>query len=141
MSTDIRRWIKEEKQLVRLLYRKGFLSRKVNDLYWAEYHFTGKKIKYKGCKFSHTLYFPEVHYCTVDYWGEADEHSIVDELFQTLWWDHAETSNWDNTSGEWPTSSFKIVSRRKLIKYLRKLPTKISDNKINKILNKINFDY
>jgi len=42
--------------------------------------------------------------------------------------------NWDNTSGEWPNSTFPKMTRQQFIKYLEKLPTKVNDNKINKVL-------
>ena len=131
-----RLWTKQEKRIVRLLYRKGFLKDfKIKDLYWAEYSWLGKKkYKSKRSKYSYPVYMPEVHYFTTDYWGESDEHSVVGTIKEHLWWDHADTENWDDTSGEWPKSKFPRMNREQFIKYLEKLPTKISDNKINRVL-------
>ena len=39
-----RLWIKQEKRIVKLLYKKGFLKDfKVEDLYWAEFSWFNKK--------------------------------------------------------------------------------------------------
>ena len=137
-----RLWIKQEKRIVRLLYRKGLLSDfKVSDFYWAEYHWSNKK-KYrsKHSKYRYPVYMPEVHYGTTDYWGEGDEHSIVDNILQSLFWENIDDENWDSTSGEWPKSTFPRMNREQFIKYLSKLTTKVNNNKINKILKTQNID-
>jgi hypothetical protein len=135
-----RRWIKQEKQIVYLLYRKGLLKDfKVSDFYWAEYKWLGKRLrKSRDNKYRFPIYMPEVHYSTTDYWGESDEHSIVDHIMNFLWWEHADTENWDDTSGEWPKSTFKSMNRNQFIKYLKRLPTVVPDCKINKVLNRTN---
>ena len=131
-----RLWTKQEKRIVKLLYRKGLLKDfKITDLYWAEFNwFRGRKYKSRYSKYSYPVYMPEVHYMTTDYWGESDEHSIVGSVKEHLWWGHAEMENWDDTSGEWPKSTFPKMTRQQFIKYLEKLPTKVNDNKINKLL-------
>ena len=139
MATDPkikRSWIKQEKQIVKLLYQKGLLQDyNLDNLYWAEYHrYNNKKYKSSYGKYSWPVYMPEVHYMTTDYWGESDEHSIVGTIKDEFWWGHAEMENWDDTSGEWPNSTFPIMTREQFIKYLEKLPTKVNDNKINKVL-------
>jgi hypothetical protein len=143
-----RTWIKQEKRIVRLLYRKGLLGDfKIRDLYWAEYNwFRSRKYKsktnsYDGKRYKYPIYMPEVHYYTSDYWGEGDEHSIVGTVLDHLYWDNIDEENFDPTSGEWPKSLFNCgMSREQFIKYLSKLPTKVSDNKINKILKTKNID-
>jgi hypothetical protein len=142
-----RRWIKQEKRIVRLLYRKGFLKDfKIKDLYWAEYNWLGRKKyrtkpnRYDGKFYRFPVYMPEVHYCTTDYWGESDEHSIVSHVLEVLHWSNIDTENWDETSGEWPKSTFKMMTRDKFIRYLNSLPTINSDNKINRILKKMGID-
>ena len=131
-----RLWTKQEKRIVKLLYKKGFLKDfKTEDLYWAEFSwFNKKKYKSKHSKYSYPVYMPEIHYMTTDYWGESDEHSIVGTIKEEFWWGHAEMENWDNTSGEWPNSTFPKMTRQQFIKYLEKLPTKVNDNKIKKVL-------
>ncbi len=139
-----RRWVKQEKRIVRLLYRKGFLKDfKVGDLYWAEYHWFKKKQyksrtnKYDGKRYRYPVYMPEVHYCSTDYWGESDEHSIVSHVLDMLHWQHIDTTDWDETSGEFPKSTFKRMDRDQFIKYLKQLPTVVPDNKINKVLKNV----
>jgi hypothetical protein len=137
-----RLWIKQEKRIVHLLYKKGLLTDfNVSDLYWAEYRWSNKK-KYrsKHTKYRYPVYMPEVHYWTTDYWGEGDEHSIVDNILDSLFWDNIDHENWDSTSGEWPKSTFPRMNREQFIKYLCKLPTKVNNNKINKILKTQNID-
>ena len=142
-----RRWIKEEKQIVYLLYRKGFIVKdefKLEDLYWASYHWYNRKCYntkhnlYDGKRYRHPVYMPEIHFCTTDYWGESDEHGIVDIVLQELYWEHVDTTNWDSDSGEYPKSSFKKMTRGQFIKYLKGLSTKVGDRKINTILKRVN---
>ncbi len=139
-----RRGIKEEKQIVYLLYRKGFIKGefKLDDLYWAEYHWYNRKCyktkpnSYDGKRYRHPVYMPEVHFCTTDYWGESDEHSIVDSVLERLHWEYIDTTNWDSDSGEYPKSTFPKMTRANFIHYLEKLPTVVSDNQIKKVLRK-----
>ena len=134
-----RRWIKEEKQIVYLLYRKGLLEDfKIKDLYWAEYHWRNRKHYRSSGGYRWPVYMPEVHFWTTDYWGEGDEHSVVDAIIQDLYWQNIDTTNWDSESGEYPPSKFRRMERGQFIKYLKKLPTKIGDRKINKLLKKVN---
>lgn len=110
MRTKTRIHIKQEKIIVGLLYKKGLISKSISQLYWAEYSraFRPKKSK-EGIRF--TRYLPEIFYCQADYWGEYDEIGIV-----------ADTCD-------------RLKYRRKyLIRKLRKMPTKIHDNKIRKVL-------
>lgn len=134
-----RQWIKEEKQIVYLLYRKGLLEDfKLTDFYWAEFHRLKKHYRSKNRKYKYSVYMPEIHFCTTDYWGESDEHSIVDSVRQTLYWENIDTTDWDVDSGEYPKSTFRNIGRRQFIQYLKKLPTKVGDNKINKVLKNTN---
>ncbi len=139
-----RRWAKEEKRIVELLYKKGFIKGefKLQDLYWAEYHWYNRKCykskhnSYDGKRYRFPIYMPEIHFCTSDYWGESDEHSIVDSVLERLHWEYIDTTNWDSDSGEYPKSKFKKMTRANFIHYLEKLPTVVSDNQIKKVLRK-----
>jgi hypothetical protein len=143
-----RRWVKEEKRIVSLLYRKGFLKDfKVEDLYWAEYNWRTKKTyrtrpnSYDGKRYRFPVFLPEVHYFTTDYWGEGDEHSIVSHVMEHLYWENVDTTNWDPDSGEYPKSIFNTrMTRPQFIKYLKGLPTVVPDHKINKILRTMSID-
>jgi hypothetical protein len=141
-----RKWIKEEKRIVSLLYKKGFLKDfKVEDLYWAEYHWHNRKL-YKsrsnkcdedGEIYRYPIYMPEIHYCTTDYWGESDEHSIVSHVKERLYWEHVDNTNWD-PEYDYPKSTFNMrMTRLQFIKYLKKLPTIVPDNKINRVLKRM----
>lgn len=131
MATDLRVWKKQEKRIVRLLYRKGFLKDyKVHELYMASYGTLRVQKKKHGRTYRKQIYLPEVHYWTVDYWGECDEHSLVNSVLQNLYW--------DNVTGEkdergYYISAFKYKGRNWFIKYLKKFPTVRTDSKINKV--------
>lgn len=144
MKKHIKLWIKQEKRIVKLIYKKGFLNNfKIKDLYWASYRTTGKRYKSKEKKYRWTEFYPEVHYSTTDYWGECDEHSVVGKIQETLYWTHIDERNWNPNSGEMPKSLFRFIGpkhRKKFIKYLEKLPNKLNDNKIKKVINKIKLD-
>lgn len=129
-----RQWVKEEKITMRLLYKKGLLEGfKIKDLYWQEYYYTKKHCKTKG-GFCHCIYMPEVYYSTTDYWGETDEHSVVDHVKQDLYWGAVDVSEMDEDG--LPQSKFPRMNRRQFIAYLKRLPTKVNDRRINTILNK-----
>ncbi len=132
MVKSIRKWVKDEKRIVRLLYRKGLI--KETDLYWAEYRHSGRTIKSPNGKYRHTVYFPEVHYCTTDYWGECDEHSIVDSILDNMHW--SDLKPWDEKESTYPESNFKYKGRAWFIRYLSKLKTVRNDSEINSILKR-----
>ncbi len=141
-----RRWIKEEKQIVELLYKKGFIKGefKLEDLYWESYNWFNKKCyktkpnPYDGKRYRFPIYMPAIYFSTSDYWGESDEHSVVDVVLERLYWEHVDMTNWDSDSGEYPVSTFPRMTRGQFIKYLKGLPTKVGDNKIKKVLKKTN---
>lgn len=146
MKKYFKTFIKQEKRIVKLLYKKGMLDNfKLEELYWASYLKTGKKYWYgsKGKTYRWPEFYPEVYYSTSDYWGECDEHSVVEHIQQTLYWTHIDERNWNPNNGEMPKSLFKyygIRYRKNFINYLESLPTKRSDNKIRKVINKIRLD-
>lgn len=136
-----RRWVKEEKRLVYLMYRAGLLATfpKIEELYWKEYHSLKKTYKSKnvngdGRRYKFSIYMPEIHYCTTNYWGESDEHSIVDHVWQGLYWTHIDEANYDPTSFEYPNSLAPKMTRLQFIKYLKTLSVKVEDKKIKKVL-------
>lgn len=133
-------WNKQEKRIVRLIYRKGFLSDMPN-LYWASYKETGKKYKNKGSSYSWYGCLDEVYYCTWDYWGECDEHPLVDGIIDNLTAKGIPDSILEDCGYDYykamKHSSFQYKGRKWFIKYLEGLPTIRCDSKINKVL-KIN---
>lgn len=135
-------WNKQEKQIVRLLYRKGFISpESTKEYYWESFKRSGKRYRpsnkrYSGRKYDG--YLDEVHYSTTDYWGEVDEHPLVDGVINHLAWEGVpeDLSQVDNDD-MWKvldTSSFQYKGRKWFIKYLKSLPTVRCDSKINENL-------
>ena len=120
MRNNLKIWLKQEKRIVKLLYKKGFLEdfgSHHKNLYWESY----KNI-------------PEIYSVSFDYYGEAIERSLIDSCIENLYWENAiMDEDWDQES--FPVSTFKEGKTRKMfIKYLSSLPTKVSNSKINKVL-------
>lgn len=130
----LRKWVKEEKRLVKLLYQKGFLKgqHSLEGLYWAEYKRTGKKYKYG--KHNFPSYYPEIHFCTCDYWVEYDEYGLVDKILEEFYWSGINSEHIDNYESGFPPSETKVTNRKKLMEHLKTLPTVIKDSKINKVI-------
>ena len=82
--------------------------------------------------YKYVRYFPEIHFGTVDYWGDGDEYPLVDFILESLYWDNAIKGTEDDS--DYPDSTFKYKGRKWLIKYLSDLPTKQFDNIITKRL-------
>lgn len=75
------RVFKKHSQIIaRQLLKAGHMSPEFfNGLYWEAFRRKpNKKGKYK------LQYFTELHYWTRDYWGEYDEHSIINLAFDIL---------------------------------------------------------
>lgn len=134
-----RTWNKQEKRIVRLLYRKGLIGMDINELYWASYKRSTDRYKdkrYPTRKWDN--YLDEVHYCTCDYWGECDEYGLVDGIIEKLIWDNVPEEINDPMSDDmwyqYNHSTFEHTTRKKFIRYLQSLPTVRCDNKINEVL-------
>lgn len=69
-------WNKQEKRIVRLLYRKGF-DIDLSNLYWTSYKKTGKKYRRKGSTFSSPGYRDEVVFDSIHvyYDNRGDEYN------------------------------------------------------------------
>ena len=102
---------------------------------------TGKRYKNKGSSFIWRGYLDEVYYCTWNYWGECDEHPLIDEIIDNLIEKGIPDSVFEDCGYDYykaiKHSSFQYKGRRWFIKYLKGLPTVRCDSKINKLL-KIN---
>ncbi len=125
-------WIKQEKRIVQLLYKKGLIDLPLNELYWNEYKTSNR---YISGKYRFSNYLPEIHFCTTDYWGESDEHSLVDSILDSWYWEHSYTDE-TQQEGDYPLSNFKYRGRRWLIKHLKEFKSVNSDNKINRLLKR-----
>lgn len=136
MSTKLRLWKKQEKQIVKLLYRKGLLDFKLEQLYWESFHVLNIQKRKHGNKHKRHIYAPELYFSTIDYWGEGNEYSVVSSIAEAFYWDNIIDPEIYNVKIE---SSFSYNSRPQLINYLKTLPTKRIDSKINKVL-KLNYN-
>lgn len=134
-------WNKQEKQIIRLLYRKGIISPEdIKGYYWESFKRSGKRYrlkgKYSGRKFDG--YLDEVYYYTFDYWGEMNEHPVVDSIIDRLIWTGVTQDlnqvDVDDMCKVLGSSFFKYQRRKWFIKYLKALPTVRCDSKINEIL-------
>ncbi len=125
MKKIVRKWIKEEKRIVKLLYRKGLLNYcidNINELYWSSYVDHVKK-----------TYLPEIYYSTKEYDGEYDEYSIVEISIDRILY------KYDDSNEELKclvNFCYKKDNRNLFITHLKSLPTIRNDHKINKILIK-----
>lgn len=137
MSTKVRIWKKQEKRIVKLLYRKGLIEEfQLSDLYWAEYTLLHKRKRKHGRKYRFNKYAPEIHFSTIDYWGECDEHSLVSSVIDRLYWENIndDLDKCDLELKGYPKSTFNCKGRNWFINYLQSLPTKRNDCKINAVL-------
>lgn len=130
----MRKFLKQEKRIIKLLYRKGVIDDmclKPRQLYWACYTSAGKKEK---GKYKFDIYMPELHYCETDYWGEADEYSIVYRIRESLVYSSYPSDDIEECELAGLGPSYKYKGRENLIRYLKTFPTKKSDSKINSCL-------
>lgn len=126
---------KQEKRIVKLLYKKGLITDfSISEFYWCEHR------SLRHWKSHKPLYVPEVYFGSgPDYWGEYDEHELVYTIINRLYFENLKKDT--DATGAPQESSFKYKGRRWFINYLKKLPTKVSDNKINRVVKRIHIDY
>lgn len=133
MCKAIRIFKKQEKRIVKLLYKKGLIDIDLKELYWSEYKPYKSRRRRGKTEYSFQRSYPEVHFSQVDYWGECDEFGLVDKVLEELYWDNVEKENMPDF--DYPESKFKYKGRQWFIEYLSKLPTVKFDSKINQVLN------
>lgn len=135
MKKHIRKHLKDEKRILKLMYKKGIfevLNIDLKNLSW-EYLLYGKRLRRRKGKNKYAFRecLPELHEWTQDYWGEGDSHSVVDSFKQYLFWETAR--EFDEASG-FPINHKYPVKNKQIIKYLNNLPTKNSNSKFNRVL-------
>lgn len=132
MNKVYRKHLKDEKRILKLMYKKGIIDSlgfNLDNLGW-EYFLPYKRTrKRKGDrKWTFSEYLPQLHEYTVDYWGEGDSYSIVEYYKQCV---HYEISEVDEDSlfptGKYPSNSF-------MIKHLRGMRTVKNDSRFNRFL-------
>lgn len=136
MKKYIRKHLKDEKRILKLMYKKGIFDLLHIDLKSTAWECLkkGKKLrKRKGKReYGYTQYLPELHVFSCDYWGEWDSRSVLECYKDYLW--YAENDELDEYGH--PINKFNF-STSNIIKHLQSLPTKINNGKINYYL-KIN---
>lgn len=137
----IRSWVKQEKRLVKLMYRKGFIDAfiDINNLYWEEYKLYGKRYRSKHDSKKYQGYLPEIYLAVMDYWREVDEIPLVRSFVEHHIWENIPDDKLSKLGEAYmedvmELSDFKYKGRRWLIKWLSGKPNVRCDNKINKIL-------
>jgi hypothetical protein len=133
---EIRRRIKEDKRIIILLYRKGKLALlcDINQLYWESYNFISISPKGKHRKYRRLMYLAEIHFSTTDYFGETDEHAVIDRHLEYKFWEDA-GEDWDGMN-EIP-ASIRNYTRKQLIRDLKSQPNvKYGSKEINYILRR-----
>ena len=84
--------------IARLALRAGYITQSLyNDLYFASFRQRRRKRKSHKNRYWSLNYYDELYYCTVDYWGEADEHSLIRTVIDTHFWGEAKV---DEVTGE-----------------------------------------
>jgi hypothetical protein len=135
MKKYIRKHIKDEKRILKLMYKKGIINELVNDIEdcgWA-YLLKGNRQRSRNGSFNFYDYLPEFHLHTTDYWGDGDSRSLVNVFRENIM-----MANADFCVVKGLIKVNKSVEDAKgLIKYLNSLPTTIRDNKFNKYLKVI----
>lgn len=119
---------KQDKRILKLLYRTGLLEEyhiPIDEIYWD----TLRRIGNKGYKYIQTPC-----HCTFDYWGECDDYCIIDRVMECLFYANVDRNPMDFDEEPRLVSSVYIKTREQLIDYLKSLPVKKSDSKINKTL-------
>lgn len=108
---------KHSKIIAKLLLEKGKIDKNFYDKLYIESYNIYKRPKRKN-KYGHrfTRYYLELYYCTVDYWGEADEHSIIGMIKDKIYWDTAEINA---NNGEIIKRGLSFGKTKYLIKYIR----------------------
>lgn len=135
MSKLIRKHLKDQKRIIKLMYQKGmfeYLEIDFDSLGWEDDYRRKKATRLRFGKTYKSVfnYLPELHVYWSDYWGEGDSISIVKQCRNALWFDNS--VNVDENG--FPNSD--PMSNKELIGYLEKLPTKVFDSKINKVLKR-----
>lgn len=137
MKKYIRKHLKDEKRILKLMYKKGIfelLRIKLEDLGWEYFLYGKRQRRRKGKnKYAFRECLPELHEWTQDYWGEGDSHSVVGSFREYLFW---ETISMEDVDENGFPNKGVYYSNQKLIEHLSSLPTKNNDSKFNRFLKR-----
>lgn len=138
MNKSERKYIKQEKMILKLICKKGLMIKEdigISAIGWAS-SVRGKKIRLRKNsknKYNGWRWLSSLNYYTFDYWGEGDECSLIDMLIYRYWFES--TTVFDDCG--MPLD--KVPTREEYIKYLRSLPNINNDSRINSLL-KISYE-
>jgi hypothetical protein len=137
MKKYIKKHLKDEKRILKLMYKKGIfetLGINLKDLGW-EYLLYGKRQRRRKGKNKYAFRecLPELHVYTQDYWGEGDSNSVIGILKDHIYF--GDTDIYDYDEEGFPINS-KFPKINDVINYLLKLPTKNNDSKFNHLLKR-----
>lgn len=136
MKKYIRKHLKDEKRILKLMYYKGiFKIMKINleSIAWEELLRGNKQRKGIGRqKYGGHDYLPELHVYTSDYYGECDSLSLINCYHEYLYYKDC----YPDADGIGLISNSQMKTRSQLIQHLSKLPTVNKNSKINYILKR-----
>lgn len=134
MRKHIKKWVKDEKRIIKLMHRAGLLADfNINEFYWESYRpYRFTYVKEWGRV--PTSYYPEIHFSVRDYWGDHDECCVSDSVQEALYW--ANIIGDQSDCCDIPDSTYKKKNREDFIRFLTQLPKVVNDSKINKVLNR-----
>lgn len=127
--------IKQEKVILKLLYKKGVLIKEslgIEDIGW-DYSLRHKKKRLRknsANKYIGHRYIPVLHFYWFDYWGEGDSREFIEMMIDWFWYIKCDNNYFDCRG----MPKIKRPSRKDLITYLRSLPNVNNDFKINELL-------
>lgn len=129
MKKYIKKHLKDEKRILKLMYKKGILDKEfdLKECGW-EYLFRGHKTRRRKGTYGGSDWLPEFHVFWTDYWGEGDSRSVINTFIENIWFENSTIQDDMGCPSENP------LSKIDLIKYLQSLPTVNFDSKINKYL-------
>lgn len=152
----INRWVKQEKRIIRALYRAGMLNSFLQDwrgrpqepkdtFYWESYKRlhrgpyplsrllipTGERMSFRAAKHP---YIPEVFVALQDYYGDADEKGLCDIAHYFDLCDCPMPPDFDDPFPRCHHRRAIEKSRDSLVRFLERLPVARNDHKINRVL-------
>lgn len=116
----LRKHIKHTKRMAKLMYQKGLLDPFLDDdIHWDNYRsFNNKKLPNK-------LYYYDLYFWYVDYWGEGDQIDLMDRAVDVhLVEFHDDYEDYYNA----------VKTLNVDIKYLKSLPTTRTDKGYRKFI-------
>lgn len=133
MRKQQRKDLKDEKRILKLMYRTGWIDELAPDLAsleWVE-RYTSKRVRRrKNKKISFPLTEKKLHVTSSDYWGEISSSSIVCYCREAISMQDAQYCPFKG----WHGVNVSVRTSKGLISYLEELPILKNDSLFNKYL-------